>query len=162
MMRVQVLRWPTEAPRRERLRGLGVPRLLIVEGRERPPSAVDPLEDWVRSPASPHDIRCRLASLEHRAQVVAPVLDEHGVLRFGGRRAMLSPTEAGLMRALLDAYESVVPRERLVRAWPWETPSRNAVDLCVLRLRRRIAPLDLAIRTVWRKGYLLEAAGDTP
>ena len=37
--------------------------------------------------------------------------------------------------------------------------SCNALDLHIMRLRRRIAPLGLSIRTVWRLGYLIEAAG---
>ena len=36
-------------------------------------------------------------------------------------------------------------------------PGRNALDVHVLRLRRRIAPLALSIKTVRSRGYLLEA-----
>ena len=44
------------------------------------------------------------------------------------------------------------------RAWPTGVPTRNALDVHVLRLRRRIAPLGLEIRTVRARGYLLQAA----
>ena len=40
--------------------------------------------------------------------------------------------------------------------WPKGAPGRNALDVHVLRLRRRLAPLGLAIRTVRVRGYLLE------
>ena len=35
--------------------------------------------------------------------------------------------------------------------------SRNALDLHIKRLRRRIQPLGLSIRTAWGRGYILEA-----
>ena len=35
-------------------------------------------------------------------------------------------------------------------------PTRNALDVHVLRLRRRLAPLGLEIRTVRSRGYLLQ------
>ena len=42
--------------------------------------------------------------------------------------------------------------------WPSGAPGRNALDVHVLRLRRRLVPLALAIRTVRSRGYLLESA----
>jgi hypothetical protein len=38
-----------------------------------------------------------------------------------------------------------------------DEPELDALDLRVLRLRRRIAALELEITTVWRRGDLLEA-----
>lgn len=58
-------------------------------------------------------------------------------------------------------YQSLVRREQLIaECWGGGPPSRNALDLRMLRLRRRIEPLNLVIRTVWGKGYLLDLAGD--
>lgn len=57
----------------------------------------------------------------------------------------------------------MVGRDALTRAgWPGGTPRRNALDVHVLRLRRRIAPVGLAIRTVRSRGYLLEIATGPP
>jgi DNA-binding response OmpR family regulator len=54
---------------------------------------------------------------------------------------------------------TVVRREELASAgWPEGAPGRNALDVHVLRIRRRVAPLGLAIRTVRSRGYLLETA----
>jgi DNA-binding response OmpR family regulator len=36
--------------------------------------------------------------------------------------------------------------------------TRNSLDLQIMRLRRRIEPIELAIRTVWGQGYVLEQA----
>ncbi len=79
------------------------------------------------------------------------------MLRLGGAWVSLPPVEARLMAALLDRYGAVVSREALARAgWPAGAPGRNALDVHMLRLRRRLGPLALAIRTVRSRGYLLE------
>lgn len=66
------------------------------------------------------------------------------------------------MGALLERMGAVVSREQLSRAgWPGGAPGRNALDVHVLRVRRRIAPLGLAIRTVRSRGYLLELSTET-
>ena len=46
----------------------------------------------------------------------------------------------------------------MAAGWPGGTPGRNALDVHVLRLRRRLEPVRLAIRTVRSRGYLLEPA----
>ena len=59
---------------------------------------------------------------------------------------------------LLDRFGAVVSREQLAKTgWPRGAPGRNALDVHMLRLRRRIAPVGLAIKTVRSRGYLLEA-----
>ena len=62
------------------------------------------------------------------------------------------------LSSLLDRFGAVVSRDNLSRTgWPTGAPGRNALDVHMLRLRRRIGPLGLAIRTVRSRGYLLEA-----
>ena len=142
----------------------GEPRLLLVEDGQRPPMIVDCLEDWVRVPASEQEVQARLEALEIRGKAhehVAPGIDDYGVLRFRGRWVALSPVEARLTRALLARYGAVVSREALVKAgWSDEGAARNALDVHVLRLRRRLTALGLAIRTVRSRGYLLEEGVD--
>ena len=71
----------------------------------------------------------------------------------------LSPVEQALTRELLERFDAVVPRDVLAgRAWPDGAPTRNALDVHVLRLRRRLEPLGLEIRTVRSRGYLLQAS----
>ena len=157
-MEVVLVRWPVELPRRTELVAQGRPRLLLVEDGSHPPVSDDPLEDWVRVPASDLDVQTRIATLAARAQAAAaPRLDVDGVLRFGALWVSLPPVEARLTRAMLDRFGAVVSRESLCRAgWPDGAPGRNALDVHVLRLRRRLAPVRLAIRTVRSRGYLLE------
>ena len=164
-MDVSLLRWPTEAGRRAELSEVQVPRLLLVEDGSLPPEPVDCIEDWVRVPAADWEIRVRVASLSRRAERHAPSvpsLDSDGVLRSGGTWVPLPPVEARLTTALLERFGGVVSRENLaVAGWPSGAPGRNALDVHVLRLRRRIHPLGLVIRTVRSRGYLMErGAGD--
>jgi DNA-binding response OmpR family regulator len=160
-MDVVLLRWPLEQDRRERLEGEGRLRLLLVEGGVAAPPTTDCLEDWIRVPADEADVRSRIQALgvrysAHRSE--SPALDRDGLLRFAGGWVSLPPVEARLMGALVERYGAVVSREQLSRSgWPKGAPGRNALDVHVLRLRRRIAPLDLSIKTVRSRGYLLEA-----
>jgi DNA-binding response OmpR family regulator len=159
---VVLVRYPSEQVKRERLAVEGAPRLLLLEGAEPPPTGEDPLEDWIRVPAAEADVLARMATVAARAGAAAatqPVLDSDGVLRLAGAWVSLPPVEARLTRALLDRQGAVVSREALGRSgWPEGAPGRNALDVHVLRLRRRLSPLGLAIRTVRSRGYLLEQA----
>lgn len=160
-MDVTVVRWPAEAPRREQLLARGIPRLLVLDDGVAPPGESDCLEDWVRMPASEVDMRARMEMLAGRAArhgLRVPSLDADGVLRFGGAWAALPPVEARLTGALVERFGAVVSREVLGRSgWPSGPPRRNALDVHVLRLRRRVEPVGLVIRTVRSRGYLLEA-----
>jgi DNA-binding response OmpR family regulator len=160
---VVLVRWPAEAARRDELKQEGRPRLLLLEGGAAPPAdSPDDLEDWIRVPAGDADLRARVDGLQRRIETraAAPALDDDGVLRLGDRWVSLPPVEARLTAALLDRYGAVVSRDALARAgWPAGAPGRNALDVHMLRLRRRLSPLALAIRTVRSRGYLLERAG---
>ena len=51
-------------------------------------------------------------------------------------------SERALAAALIDRFNAVVGRDTLVRrAWPGGSPTRNALDVHMLRLRRRISTL---------------------
>lgn len=157
-----LVRWPSEAARRSALQEQGAPRLLLVEDGPPPPSTHDCLEDWIRIPADELDVRSRVDTLRLRAEHhdrAGPHLDEDGVLRFGGAWVSIPPVEARLLSSLIERLGAVVSRDALSRSgWPQGAPGRNALDVHVLRLRRRIAPLGLVITTVRSRGYLLEAS----
>jgi len=162
---VVLLRWPEEESRRAELHDRGAPRLLLVGEGAPPPDAVDPLEDWIRLPADDRDVRARVATLEGRADQVpvAPVIDPEGLLRFRDAWVPLSPVERDLAAALAERFGAVVGRDVLARrAWPGGAPTRNALDVHILRLRRRIAAVGLELRTVRSRGYLLQAAVPEP
>ena len=158
-MDVALVRWPDEAERRDLLAAAGQPRLLLIEGGVHPPELAGCLEDWIRAPAPDGDLRSRLAALAQRAgehEAEAPVVDDDGVLRFGPGWVALPPVEARLTAALVDRFGAVVSRDALGRAgWPAGAPGRNALDVHVLRLRRRVHGIGLVIRTVRSRGYVL-------
>ncbi|MEO6318439.1 MAG: helix-turn-helix domain-containing protein [Acidimicrobiales bacterium] len=163
------MRWPAEEGQRSDLQRASHPRLLLLEDGVPPPVVrSDELEDWIRLPAAEVDIQARVDGLRRRVEARAhpmPALDDDGVLRLADDWVSLPPVEARLTAALLDRYGAVVSREALGRAgWPTGAPGRNALDVHMLRLRRRLSPLALAIRTVRSRGYLLErlAAADRP
>jgi hypothetical protein len=157
---VALLRWPLEQERRQDLALAGLARVLLVDEDQHAPVVTDCLEDWVRMPASQADIDARCRSVVDRAGVHTPSrpeLDPDGVLRSGADWVSLPPVEARLMAALLDRFGAVVSRDQLARSgWPKGAPGRNALDVHVLRLRRRISLLGLSIKTVRSRGYLLE------
>ena len=155
------MRWPEEKTRLGQLRAGGAPRLLVVNRESPPPGSTDCLEDWIRLPADERDVRARVATLAARAasKQAAPEVDGDGLLRHGGRWVALSPVEVALAATLVDRFGAVVGRDTLARrAWPNGSPTRNALDVHMLRLRRRIAPLGVEVRTVRSRGYLMQTA----
>ncbi len=160
-MDVVLVRWPEEDTRLGQLRANGAPRLLLLNGESAPPESTDCLEDWIRLPADDRDVRARVASLASRAETeqTAPEIDGDGLLRYRGKWVALSPVEAALAATLVDRFGAVVGRDMLARrAWPNGSPTRNALDVHMLRLRRRIASLGVEVRTVRSRGYLMQTA----
>ncbi len=161
-MDVELVRWPDEEARLSELRHRGIPRLVLVAETSSPPLTSDLREDWVRLPASDDDVRHRVLVLRERVRDDAPALpelDENGLLRVGTTWVSLPPVEHRLVVALLDRFGAVVSRDALARAgWPDHLPDRNVLDVHIVRLRRRLVGVGLAIRTVRSRGYLLETA----
>jgi len=157
---IKFLRWPYEEGERTRFIRDRIPILWIVESTFDPPECVDHLEDWVRPPLSHQDVDARVTCLTQRARSEQiPVISADNVLYTGEFRLPLADSEAVIMGALVENFQKVVPRKKLAECG-WGKASqehRNALDLRILRLRRRIAPLKLGIVTVWGRGYMLEA-----
>jgi len=161
-MDVVLVRWPRERLKRDELLAEGRLRLLLIEDDDDPPVMEDLNEDWIRVPAADADVQFRVEGLRRRWEATVgslPELDPDGLLRHAGRWVSLPPVEARLTTSLLDRFGAVVSRDQLSRSgWPRGAPGRNALDVHMLRLRRRIAPVGLVIKTVRSRGYLLEAA----
>ena len=157
-----LVRWPEESTRLDELRAMAAPRLLLVAPEVDPPAIADALEDWIRMPADDRDLRARVATLAERSGSgpgVGPELDADGLLRFRGKWIALSPVEQALAAALAERFGAVVGRDVLAkRVWPTGAPTRNALDVHMLRLRRRVQELGLEVKTVRSRGYLLQAA----
>jgi DNA-binding winged helix-turn-helix (wHTH) protein len=154
-----VVPWPAEAERRVALAAEGSPRLLVLDEGTHPPPLLDCLEDWVHAPVEETEMHARLEALRLRVRchrLAVPELDEEGFLRFGSGQVYLPPVEARLTGALLERFGRVVGAASLMRAgWPGETANRGKLDVRIHRLRRRLAPLGLVVRTVRQRGWML-------
>lgn len=156
-MTVELLHWPREQARRAELGENNQPRLLLVEEHATPPLTIDPAEDWVRLPANHRDVQARVESLRRRTAVV-PTLEDC-VLRTSAGWVSLPDLEARIVDVLLARFGKVADRQSLLNAgWPGEAPNRNLLDVHLHRLRRRLEPINLQIRTVRKRGYVLEPA----
>jgi two-component system OmpR family response regulator len=91
----------------------------------------------------------------------------HGALQLdtAGRRATLSGTpldlsarELGVLEVLMHRSGRVVNKEQLAeQLYGWdEEVGANAIEVYVHRLRRKLEPAGVVIRTIRGLGYLLE------
>lgn len=157
----QLVRWPDEQERLDRLRRSATPRLLVVAADGPPPVSTDCEEDWVRWPADDAELRSRAEGVAARAgrHLRPPAVDGDGVLHFGGRWAALSPLEEALARALAERFGDVVAYDELSRrCWPDDATGARDVRAPVMTLRRRLAGLGLEVHNVRGNGYVLDAA----
>ena len=157
---VKFVRWPAQADSRTYYRSKGFPCLMVVEAGADPPICHDPREDWVRAPISRTDLEARIAALRRRVyQPRTPVLGPAGTVYFEAKSVTISNTQSALTTLLIARFGEVVYRDELCRQLAEQvtgTPSRNSLDLHIMRLRRRLSLVDLAIRTAGGRGYLLE------
>lgn len=160
MLHVEHLRWPSQAAEREMLARSGTACLLLVEDDAEAPASLGEREDWLRVPAPARDISLRSDQLATRLGASTdrrPDLDADGMLHVGNRWQAIPPVEGSLVAVLIENFGSVVSRDALAAAaWPGTDVARNALDVRILRLRRRVEPLGLAVRTIRSRGYLLE------
>jgi len=155
---VALVAWPAEAEWLGRLRRMGQPRLLLVPSDADPPLSGEDLEDWVRTPADPLEVHARISTLKVRAaRAATPFLDDSGRLYVGSCWVELSPIEYRLVGPLLEHFGALVERDELLTAaWPDAHPTSNQLDVHILRLRRRLEPTGLTLRTLRSRGYSLD------
>jgi DNA-binding winged helix-turn-helix (wHTH) protein len=122
---------------------------------------VNDCRELVQLPANADEMHRLVERLEIRTLDDAPTpqVDPDGVLRFRGRLVSLSPIEERLARALVNDPGSVVSKSRLVSdTWEGKAVRLESLRTGVTRLRRRIAPLGLTVRSVRGRGYMVEAS----
>ncbi len=151
-----MLVWPDQADRRGHLERVGIPRLWLVDPGIDPPIGESCLEDWLRLPADDADVRARLTSLASRAahHPSRPRVDTHGRLVHREGVVHLSPVEHQLAALLIERFDSSVSNEELIRAARLEG-SECSLRVHVSRLRHRLAPLGLAITSIYGYGYVM-------
>jgi DNA-binding response OmpR family regulator len=79
-------------------------------------------------------------------------------LFFNGQRILVTPREAALLELLISSNGSTVPKSRIISAMSsWDSNfSANAVEIYILKLRRKLAHTGVSIITVRGSGYAIE------
>ncbi|NKI92160.1 response regulator transcription factor [Rhizobacter sp. SG703] len=163
-----------ETLRRVRAQGSRLP-VLMLTARDTVEQRVHGLEvgadDYLVKPFAPVELVARLRALTRRHENRAAEVLSVGTLRFdpkalrawvGDDPVKLSRRECDILQYLMLKAGRVVQREQLVALVPgWSgATSDNALDLLVSRLRTKIEPAGVRLRTVRGLGYLLDAGDD--
>jgi DNA-binding response OmpR family regulator len=164
-----------ETLRRVRAQGSHLPVLLLT-ARDAVEDRVRGLEggadDYLVKPFALSELVARIRALVRRSQARSSNQIELAQLRLDleARRAFvadeplpLSAREWSVLGFLVARAGKVVGKEQLAGASQgWEQGvSDNAIEVCVSRLRAKIEPAGLQLRTVRGLGYVLEEAGRT-
>jgi two-component system, OmpR family, response regulator len=162
-----------EVLRRLRRRGSKTP-VLILTARDALDDRVKGLDlggdDYITKPFDLPELEARVRALIRRGQSGGGSVLTHGTLTLDtvGRRATLgseplelSARELGVLEVLMLRSGRVVNKDQLAeRLYGWdEEVGPNAIEVYVHRLRRKLEPAGVTIRTIRGLGYLLEKPG---
>jgi len=79
----------------------------------------------------------------------------------GGRFALLTGSEMGILHALAEVFPRVLSKgaamDALYSTRPDQEPEAKIVDVFICKLRKKIEPLGIFIDTSWGNGYALRA-----
>lgn len=124
-------------------------------------------DDYMTKPFELAELEARVRALIRRQTDQRAAIRKIGGLSFDtvnrtadidGRPVRLPPRELSLLEALISRTGHVVPKERLAESLTDfdDDLSPSAVELYVSRLRKRVDPAGLRIRTIRGLGYILE------
>jgi DNA-binding response OmpR family regulator len=147
------VRWPEDGDDGTRLAGSGVAVLYLIDGNDDPPTPTTCLEDWIRIPGDERDLRARVTALEFRslAHLGPPHVDVDGRFHYLGKTVPLPADEADLARLLTSRFGELVPDDAFDDAMSERTVRTRMTDL-----RARLRDLDLSLRRIRRRGYVLQ------
>ena len=117
-------------------------------------------------PADDRDIEARIEALSLRAVRPSglPRLDPYGRLHHQARWLMIpSVIERRLFETLIAKFGDVATFDDLIASgWEEEGATANALRVHMMRMNRKIAPLDLTIRGAHAVGYGLDHLESKP
>ena len=128
-------------------------------------------DDYMTKPFDLPEFEARVRALLRRSQYAGGGSMTHGKLRFdvAARRLFhedqpvdLSARELALVELLLARQGRVVSKEQIIdQLFGFgEDVGSNAIEVCVHRVRRKLEPFGVDIRTVRGMGYLLDKHED--
>jgi two-component system OmpR family response regulator len=162
-----------EVLRRLRRRGSKTP-VLILTARDALDDRVKGLDlggdDYITKPFDLPELEARVRALIRRGQSGGGSVLAHGMLTLDtvgrcatldGEALDLSARELGVLEVLMLRSGRVVNKDQLAeQLYGWdEEVGPNAIEVYVHRLRRKLEPAGVTIRTIRGLGYLLEKPG---
>ncbi len=128
-------------------------------------------DDYLPKPFATPELLARIAALARRGRAQRARKMVHGPLEIdlasrratiGGKPLDLTEREQAVLEYLFANVDAIVPKERIASAiasWDEEL-SANAIEVHISRLRTKLEPAGVRIRTIRGLGYLVEASKD--
>jgi two-component system OmpR family response regulator len=125
-------------------------------------------DDYLAKPFAPEELVARVSALARRGRALRSRVVEHGPLTIdlARKRAMifgkpleLPQREHAILEYLFTNVDAIVGKDKIagaVASWD-EQLSANAIEVHISRLRAKLEPAGIRIRTVRGLGYLVEA-----
>ena len=125
-------------------------------------------DDYLATPFATEELVARVSALARRGRAIKSRVIEHGalVLDLERKRAVvegkpldLSQREYAILEYLFSNLGAIVGKDKIagaVASWD-EHISPNAIEVHMSRLRAKLEPAGVAIRTIRGLGYLVEA-----
>ncbi len=160
--------------RRLRSRG-GEQAVLVLTARDALADRVHGLklgaDDYLSKPFAPEELSARVSALARRGRAIRSRVIEHGPLTIdlARKRAIISgkpidlpQREHAILEYLFSNIDAIVGKDKIagaVASWD-EHISSNAIEVHISRLRAKLEPAGIRIRTVRGLGYIVEPWSD--